>query len=190
MRVFELENRIGIEDCSLVNKELVNKSISDHMLYNMFFTNDCQKDNEKMVQFMTDNPNLHYRDGYGMTSSCFIDDDSILRNKSHITHDKTKIQLCTRWDQAAPDLGRGGLVPNVESKLRSAEDTSFIRDCDRISEKYFDRNIPLIGCLAPTIQNPRHIIMPFTRGGDITRNYIFDEKCAFRTGDVQPSKQI
>ena len=174
MRVYELENDLGSDKCSRINKDMVNKSIFDHTTYNNFFTADCKPDTSKMVDFMSDNPNLHYRDGYGIASSCTIDNDSSLRNNSHLTHDKTKIQLCTRWNVAVPDLGNAGLIPNVESKLKNAEDTSFIRSCDRIVEKNFDRNIPLVGCLAPSIQDPRHIIMLFTRGGDITRNFVFN----------------
>ena len=184
MRVFELENRLGSDECAMKNRELVNDSIKNHSLYNMFFTSDCKYDKTCMNNFMTDNPNLHFRDGYGFASSCVVDSDSEMRNNSRITHDKTKIQLCSRWDQAAPDLGRGGLIPNVESRLKNAEDTSGIKICNKVSEKYFDRNIPLIGCMAPTIQNPHHIIMPHTRGGDITRNYIFSDnymnKCGFK----------
>ena len=184
MRVYELGNGLNTDKCATVNRELVNKSIFDHATYNNFFLSDCKCDNTKMVDFMTDNPNLHYRDGYGFTNGCVVDSDSAMRYESRITHDKTRIQLCTRWDQAVPDLGKGGLLPNIEDKLKNSEDTSFIRDCDKLSEKNFDRNIPLIGCLAPTIQDSSHIIMPFTRGGDITRNYIHEnnymEKCGFK----------
>ena len=185
MRVYDLLSDLESDNCAKVNRELVNTSIYNHNLYNNFFTSDCQEStNQKMVEFMTDNPNLHYRDGYGVTSGCTVDEDSMLRNNSKLTHDKTRIQLCSRWDTAAPDLGKGGLIPNIESKLKNAEDTSFLRDCDKLSEKYFDRNIPLIGCLAPTIQDPSHIIMPFDRGGAITRNFIFNDpymqKCGFK----------
>ena len=190
MRVFELENNLGSDSCTLINRELANTSIFNHNIYNNFFTSDCKDDNKKMVEFMTDNPNLHYRDGYGFTNSCVIDNDSELRNNSKVTHDRSKIQLCSRWNLAVPDLGRGGLLPNTESKLKNAEDTSYMRNCDKVSEKYFNRNIPLIGCLAPTIQNPEHIIMPYTRGGDITRNYVFNNVCGGKKAPQAPGRGI
>jgi hypothetical protein len=184
MRVFELENNLGSDDCTMVNREFVNKSVNDYNLYNMFFTSDCKKDNLQMKQFMTDNPNLHYRDGYGYTNACVVDMDSELRNDSKITHDKTKIQLCSRWNTAVPNLGKGGLIPNIESRLKSQDDTSINKDCSKIAERNFDRFTPLIGCIGPTIQDPKHIIMDQIRGGDITRNYIFSNeylsKCGFK----------
>jgi hypothetical protein len=71
---------------------------------------------------MYENPNLRFRDGYGYTNACVVDMDSALRNDSQITHDRTKIQLCARWNHAVPDLGKGGLIPNIESRLKNAED--------------------------------------------------------------------
>lgn len=193
MRVFELENRLTTDDCAMVNREFVNKSMNDYNLYNMYFMSDCQVDNEKMKTFMYENPNLRFKDGYGFTNSCVVDLDSALRNDSKLTHDRTKIQLCTRWNKAVPNLGKGGLIPNIESQLKNGEDTSAIRVCNRVAEKDFDRFIPLPGCLGPTIQNPQHIILPFTRGGDITRNYIFNnsylEKCGFKFNGMYYEKQ-
>lgn len=183
MRYFELENRMGSDQCSQVTKEFTNKSINDYNLYNSFFTSDCKSDNEKMYEFMYANPNLRFKDGYGYTNSCVVEADSALRNQAQMTNDRVKNQLCVRWNKAVPDLGKGGLIPNVESVLKNAEDTSALRSCDKVTEKEFDRFIPLPGCLRNTIQDPKHIIMPFTRGGDITRNYVFSneylEKCGF-----------
>jgi hypothetical protein len=151
---------------------------------------DCKEDNEKIIDFMSDNPNLHFRSPYGFTDSCVVDLDSEMRNSSRATHDRTKIQLCSRWHVAAPNLHKGGLVPNIESKLKNPEDTSVIKVCDRVTEKYFDRNIPLIGCQGSTIQNPDHIIMPITRGGEITRNYIFNDPNALKCGLRAPARSF
>jgi hypothetical protein len=185
MRVFNLENSLNDDNCIQISKEFVNKSINDRNLYNNFFTSQCdQQIDSKMNEFVYDNPNLRFRDGYGYLNSCTVEMDSALRNDSRMTHDKTKSQLCSRWNQAVPSLNKGGLIPNIESRLRDSEDTSIIRDCDRISEKDFDRYTPLTGCIAPTIQDPNHIILPFVRGGSLTRNYIFSnsylEKCGFK----------
>jgi hypothetical protein len=185
MRVYNLENSLNDDKCAMVNREFVNKSVNDYSLYNNFFTSQCDTEtNEKMNEFMFDNPNLRFRDGYGFLNSCTVDLDSALRNDSRLTHDKTKVQLCTRWNKAVPGLDKGGLIPNLESRLRDSEDTSVIKNCSRISEMDYNRYTPLVGCIAPTIQNDNHIILPFTRGGDITRNYIFSnsylEKCGFK----------
>jgi hypothetical protein len=184
MRPFDEENHLSQDDCALLARTLVNKSIADYTLFNNFFTANCKGgQTEKISEFMTNNPNLHYRDGYGFASSCGVDNDSELRNNSKMTHDREKIALCTRWYTAVPDLGRGGLIPNIESRLKYNEDTSDLRDCDRVTEKDFNRFIPLPKCMADNVQNPEHIVEKWTRGGDFTRDYVrsdgYLEKCGF-----------
>ena len=185
MRPFTEENRLGQDDCALLTRSLVNQSISDYRFFNNFFTGSCEADDKnKMAEFMTNNPNLHYRDGYGNASSCVIDADSELRNNGKITNDRERVQLCTRWYTAVPDLGRGGLVPNIESRLKYGADTSDIRSCDRVTEKDFNRFIPLPPCLAQSIQNPDNIVQKGPRGGEFTRDYVRNDEylkqCGFQ----------
>jgi hypothetical protein len=67
--------------------------------------------------------------------------------------------------------------------MKFAEDTSAIRECDRLTEKDFNRFVPLTPCLAGSIQNPEHIVEKYVRGGAATRNYVQDnqylEQCGF-----------
>ncbi len=181
-RYFELENKLTTDTCALLSKELQNKSINDYRLYNMYPTSTCDN-SEEMAVFVANNPNLRYRDGYGNVNACTVDDDSELRNNARMTNLREKEQLCTRWNHAGPDYGRGGLIPNVESKLKLSEDTSYIKDCDIVSEKAFNRFIPMVGCLRENIQNPANIVLPFERGGKMTRDYVLNDeylqKCGF-----------
>jgi len=181
MKELRSENKLTIDNCAQIIKELGNRSIEDRNLYNYFYTNDCKCSIED--DFYFDN-NMVVKDGYGFTSGCVVDKDSDLRiNGDSLTHDKERIQLCTRLTTGGPNIDKGGLIPNIETRLKNGEDTSFIRDCDKISEHDFNRFIPLVGCLATTIQNPEFVIEPWIWGGASTRFDVrsteYLNKCGF-----------
>jgi hypothetical protein len=180
MKFYRSENRLTIDNCAQLTKELQNKSVEDRHLMNFYYTNDCKC--EVLDDFLFDN-NMVVKDGYGFTNGCSVDVDSELRMGAALTHDREKIQLCSRWDVGGPNINKGGLIPNIESRLKNAEDTSYIRDCDKITEHDYNRWTPLVGCLAPTIQNPDYIVEPWVRGGAHTRNDVrtntYLEKCGF-----------
>lgn len=183
MKVFDDENKMSQDECALIAKLNANKSIADYRFFNNYFTNECREEiDQKMNEFVTNNANLRYKDGFGNVPSCSVDVDSLLRNKFQMNY-RERTPLCTRWYTAVPNLGKGGLIPNIESRLKLSEDTNDIRDCDRVTEKTFDRFIPLPGCMSQTIQNPEHIIEKWTRGGEFTRDYVrndeYLQKCGF-----------
>ena len=178
MRVFELQNRLSTDDCALETKDLQNKSIADYIMFNMYPTADCGDTRTKLEEFMVENPNLVYRDGFGNVNSCTVDDDSGIRNDpTKITHFKEKHQLCTRWHQAVPDYGKSGLVPNVESSLKMGADTSYLRSCDRITEKTFDVFVPFNTC---GLLNP-DVVPPFEMEVS-TRDFVREDDYAKRCG--------
>jgi hypothetical protein len=181
MKVFQEGNRLSQDSCALLTKDLVNRSVVDYNMYNMYSTSKCKTDD--IFEFTINNPNLRYKDGFGNVNACTVDEDSEIRNKAKLTNFRDKEQLCTRWYQAGPNIGKGGLIPNIESRLLFAEDTSDIKDCDIIAEKDFDRFTPMIGCLSGAIQNPDNLILPFERGGKFTRDYFrndeYLEQCGF-----------
>lgn len=178
---FNEANRLTEDRCAILTKELQNRSMTDYFLTNLYSTADCKDDDIR--EFTIENPNLRYRDGFGNVNACTVDQDSELRNNSKLTNFREKEQLCTRWYQASPNIGKGGLIPNIESRLKSPEDTSDIKDCDILAERNFNRFIPMIGCLSGSIQNPENIILPFERGGKFTRDFVRDDeylkKCGF-----------
>jgi hypothetical protein len=183
MRDFELFARLHDDECALVSREHQNRSIGDYVLYNSYVTAECTKDKKDFYNYVSQNPNLRYKDGFGFLNGCVVDNDSELRNGAMFTTDKEKSQLCSRWNQAVPSYNKGGLIVNVDSRMKLAEDTSAIANCDILAEKDFQRFIPLPSCLANTIQNPEHIIPKYVRGGASTRNYVQDnqylEQCGF-----------
>lgn len=187
MRFFDEENRLTTDKCALLTKELQNRSVNDYYLYNMYPTSTCE-DTSSLDDFVANNPNLRYKDGYGYLNSCTVDEDTELRNNAKLTNFRGKEQLCTRWEQAAPDLGKGGLIPNIESRLKMAEDTSDLKNCDILQERDFDRFMPFVGCLSQTIQNPNNIILPFQRGGEFTRDYVRSDEYLQKCGFVNDGK--
>lgn len=182
MKFYNQENRLTNDNCAQISRELQNTSINDRQLYNFYFTNDCKC--EILDDLLFDN-NFVVRDGYGFTTGCTVDTDSELRLNGVQTNDKEKIQLCSRWHQGVPNLNLGGLIPNIDSRMKNGDDTSDIRSCNKIQEKSFDRFQPFVGCLANTIQNPKHIIESgWVRGGADTRHDVLEnkslEKCGFK----------
>lgn len=177
MRVFELENRLASDDCAMNTKNLQNRSIEDYYLFNMYPTAACDKNVDQLSQFMIDNPNLRYRDGFGNTNKCTVDADSKIRNDPNsLTNFREKVQLCSRWHQAVPDFGRAGLVPNVETALKFGEDTSYIKECDRVTEKQFDVFIPFNTCGLINTQ-PVPPFEQFVSTRDFVRNDDYARRC-------------
>lgn len=187
MSDFFEQNRLTQDKCALMTKELQNRSVIDYNMFNMYPSSSCCA-NDEMLDFTINNPNLHYRDGYGNVSGCTVNMDSELRNNAKMTNFREKEQLCTRWYQGCPNIGKGGLIPNIESRLHTGEDTLDIKECDIIAEKNFDRFIPMLGCLAKSVQDPSNIILPFARGGDITRDFIKDDEYLKHCGFVNDGK--
>lgn len=173
MRYTNLANRLTDDTCALKNKALANDSVIDNRLYNFYYNNAC--DCSVLDDIAFDN-NFVVREGYGNVSSCTVDTDSDLRMGSAVTHDKGRIQLCTRTFTGTPNVDKGGLIPNIDSRLKNADDTSDIRNVDKIAEKsYIPLSFtPMIGCLAGQVQDPKHIIpednmATWTHGGRPTR---------------------
>lgn len=183
MRYTNLANRLNDDVCALKNKNIVNDSVIDNKLFNFYYNKDCECPVLDDIAF--DN-NFVVREGYGFASSCTVDTDSELRLNSAMTHDRQKIQLCARTFQGVPRLTNSGLIPNVESKLIFSDDTSDIRNVDKVMEKSFLplSMTPMIGCLQRNIQNPEHIVQKdgWVRGGSSTRQDMVSNDYLSRCG--------
>ena len=185
-KYLNLENGLNNDICARQQKDLQNTSITNHELYNYFYTHDCKC--ELFTDTVLDN-NLIAKDGYGYANACTVDADSELRYNSKLTHGKEKSQLCERWALGVPNINKGGLNANVESRLLSSDITT--EPCNKLSEKSY---IPytfynMVPCLENNIQNPEHIIENWTRGGSSTRQDMVSspylEKCGFKNDGKQ-----
>lgn len=165
-RQYNKENRVNLDTCALTTKENQNISVSDYNLYNYYYTKDCKC--EAFNEHLFEN-NLVFKDGFGFSSGCKIDDDSVLRLGIDITDQRSRQSLCTtRQFHGGPNLNKGGLIPNIESILTNPQDTTYIKSCIKTSESKTDRFIPLIGCWKD-IQSSNNTVYPWTRGGHPTR---------------------
>lgn len=159
------QNKLGNDKCEQKAKNFANSSIAEYQLWNTY---DCHKDDE-VDDFGSKSVNLHFRNGYGYTSPCLVDTDTKLRIDAMWTSEKAKSQMFTRFYTAGPNLSRGTLKPVEESRLVQGENSSRNKVCFRHAEIDFDRNLPLLPCLQTEIQNPDRLIMPFSRGGEDSR---------------------
>jgi DNA-binding protein Fis len=140
--LFDFENRLTNDTCAQESKESGNKHILNYNTYN--FYGDC--DNAKLKKLAADCPNLHFRNGYGFTSSCTVDTDSAMRFAVQ-THGPERRQMNTRTFTAVPDMSRGCAAPDVESYLLNGQDTNLIRECKHSAEMDYNRFTPLLDCV-------------------------------------------
>lgn len=172
--LFHNGTNVNEDDCAINAKDYQNISINDYHLWNNYIST-CQPEGEKQLQqFATQHLNLNYKNGVGFTNSCHVEQDNEVRLNAKQTSEKARNQLFHRFYQNNPFLGKGKNVPNVESRLIQAEDTSSLKVCDRITEKDFDRFTPLVKCVRDTVQNPNTVVYPWTNGGDNSRLLMLD----------------
>jgi|TARA_Y100000389_G_scaffold3023_3_gene2945 hypothetical protein len=186
MKLFDIQNRIGNDDCALGFETNYNKSVSDYMLFNNYQTNQ-QDDNKCVMNFdkvseFANNNHMMVRDGYGNTNGCFIDNDSDVR-KFNLTSDKKRDILNTRMYRGGPNLSRGSTNPEVESKLIQGNMST--NDCPNRSLDVF---IPMLPCLKKSIQDPNNIIESWQRGGDSTRDTLKQEDFLSKNGYIFDGK--
>lgn len=181
MKFFDWENKISMDPCALLTKERENESIHDYRTYNFYQDGDCEESARRVQEFAMEYPNLRFRNGYGVASSCTIDDDSKLRYSSEVTHGPERRQYQTRSFQAVPAFNRGSCAPNTESFLINGLDTTPLRQCDRLAERNFDRFIPLLSCVEKHIEASA-LALPKTHtigenSRDMVRNMRMQSKC-------------
>lgn len=181
-RTFLIDETLGNDNCAVLTKDLQNQSLGDYNLQNFYYTKNCSPCSLTNNDFLLNNVNLRARDGYGNVNSCTVDLDTSLK-LGKLVHPKGKEQLNVRFNLAVPSLNTGGLIPNIDSRLKSPEDTSINRDCCRIGEIDYDRWIPLQQCYASQVQNPDHIVPPkntmYTNTRDFCRDDDYLKRCGF-----------
>lgn len=179
--VFNWENKLSQDDCARLAKSRVNESINDYVLFNFFNMGDCDGKNKELESIASRHPNLRFRNGYGVASSCRIDEDSKARYNSDVTHGPEKRQYYVRNFHAVPDFARGTCAPNTESLLINGLDTTRDRQCERLTEKDFDRFTPFAGCFGQYIQQGQQNISNMVTIGENSIDMVrkqFKSKCS------------
>ena len=179
LKYFNKEHRVGTDNCARESGNDQNKRMEDYMLFNSYRGNvlECTDEVKKIREFMTEN-NMTMREGYGFTNACQVDNDSMMRIDSNkINRDRN--QIFTRTFQAVPDLSKGDINVDNESRIQQGEITFDDFQCEG---KPFDVFTPMLPCLKANIQNPEHIVESWTRGGDTTRDTIKQKEFLEKNG--------
>lgn len=179
LKYFNKENRVQTDECAIDSINDQNKRLEDYMLFNSYRGNllECNDEVKKIKEFMTEN-NMTIRDGYGFTNACQVDNDSSMRIDSNkINRDKN--QIFTRTFQAVPDLSKGDINVDNESRIQQGEMTFDDFQCQG---KPFDVFTPMLPCLQNSIQDPEHLIETWTRGGETTRDTIKQKEFLEKNG--------
>jgi hypothetical protein len=181
---FENNDRLRDDSCYLAERTRMNKRLEDLMFIPVY--EDTCKEPKKLMDFSIDNHRVMFG-GYGPLE-CNVQKEERVGT---LTHSRDDQQLIARTFLACPDLGRGAPMPDVEDSLVQGRGSGR-KWCEPLEE--LDRFVPLIPCLAQNVQNPRHIVPTWTRGGDSTRdtNYqkIFLRGMGYRFDGQSWAKEI
>lgn len=178
MPLFDADNRLRSDLCATNARDSRNLSLEEYVFRDLRTTHACpvglsQEDCSDLQS------RIQSGDGFGVTADV-IDSDSLLRRPlGGITHDHTRQTLCTRVFVSVPDMGRGGLNANIESKLLLSGDSGTSRACaHRFAELSYNRFHPGVQHVA--VDN---IVLPFPAGEpsrDISRSDAFLESRGYR----------
>jgi len=157
-KMYNWENKLTQDPCELLAKSRENESIVDYQTFNFYNFGDCAKKMEQLNTVAWEHPNLRFRDGYGIANQCVIDNDNKIRYQSEVTHGPEKRQYYIRNFYAVPDFARGSCAPNTESLLKNGISTSKDRECDRLSEKNFNRFTPYTDCFGRFMDQGARVI--------------------------------
>lgn len=178
MRYFDNGNRLAQDSCAMEARDCENQSITDYKTYNFYNADGtCEEQEKKLRDFSSQYPNLTYRVGYGVASSCTIEDDSKVRYVNP-THGRERQSLCTRNFVASPALGKGQSIPNLESILFNGVDTLIERDCHKIAETQFGVFAPMTMCVENYVKGAAMVVDDEIRIGRPSKDiFLSARKC-------------
>ena len=175
-RTFLDGRRYRTDDCAKECKDLQNDGIAGWTMY-QHLPVKCRDPQGSSIDFQYDHPNLHSRVGVGLAESCVVDRYSQLRNDpNQLTRDRCHIQLYSRIFQGCPNLRMGEPNTDVEGPLVQGTNNGNLEGvtmpCKRsIMEAPMGNFVELLPCMSG-IQDPKHTVESWTRGGDDTRSWV------------------
>lgn len=174
--VFLDSRRVCSDDCAKEARDNQNDAIHSYMHY-QHLPVACTNPNPRMPTFTYDHVNLRGRVGYGLADDCLVDQYSVLRNDpAQLTRDRCHIQLFTRIFQGAPNLKPGVPEPDMEYPITQGTSSGTLEGieypCKRaVMEMTTNKPMPMLPCVKD-VQDPEHIVEPWIRGGDSTRDFV------------------
>lgn len=187
-REFDAPSRIHEDECSRNDRTRQNMDILNYQTFNNVKTNlegrkACDTAAKSLQEFYTNNY-MRIRDGYGVSSSCMVEEDSKIRF-TEMTTDKGRQQLFARTFQGCPNFSSGSPQPVKESEIQQGHNTYNATACDGVPTREF---LPMIPCLRTEIQNPDNIVEAWTRGGEHTRDTLKQKAFLEKNGYVFDGK--
>lgn len=183
---YRASSRLKSDSCEIDARDLQNESYRDRlMFYGMLHDHagSCEAEvpargdgpgggtryvsMREIADFSTDNLLALDAGATRVRPEC-VDTDSALRYGTEITCAGERQPLSKRLFVAVPDLYRGQVDLEVESRLVQGEHGAR-QVADRGRSVYEYRRMPMLDCLARTVQDPRNIVMDGPRGGASTR---------------------
>ena len=174
--VFLDSRRYKTDCCAKEAKDAQNDAIFGWSTY-QYLPVQCEAPKMRSPDFQYDHTNLRARIGYGVAEGCVVDSYSALRNDpNQLTRDRCRVQLFERVFQGVPNLKPGVVNPDVEMPLVQGTSSTTLEgvsiSCKKsIMEQTTHNPVPLLDCMKD-IQDPKHIVEPWVRGGDDTRSYV------------------
>ena len=157
--------RLSEDNCNMTNTEKYNKK-----MYNHNTDLKCTLDNN--YRSICENVGLYQNNKSDKNKK--VDDESNLFNgkMGNVMTSKNRVeQLRTRVFPGSPFKKSNihKINTDIDSKLKKGKLVTTKKSTDKLSGLRMDRFIPLISKIKNNVQNPKHIIPTWTRGGENTR---------------------
>lgn len=175
--MFGVENRLHNDGCFASDRERQSTDVAKYGLAGLRPGDDC---GYEVSELAACHPNLRFRNGVGVANACVVDADSEARYGSSYTNPKQRQCLANRVFHGHAHFQRGVLRANEESELIHSDSTREPRPCGILSGITIDRFVPLVPCVASTVQNADTAV-PDWRGED-TRSFVRDGEYLRRCG--------
>lgn len=178
--VYMNSRRLCNDQCAKEAKDMQNDAISSYDLY-QHLPVECDGVNARFPTFAYDHVNLTGRIGYGVAEGCVVDNFSALRNDpAQMTRDRCRTQLFTRIFHGVPNLACGVADSDAEMPILQGSGSSGLEGvqypCKKtLMEKQLYTFDPLLDCVKQ-VQDQKHIVESWTRGGSDTRNYMLRQE--------------
>lgn len=162
---FDARGALGGDTCYQQFRDGTNARILDYIIFNTYDPY-CRTDQRERVREFSAVNQRHYKEGYGDPVPCVMENEPAAEG----TRECGRKQLNPRVFTAAPGLGRGMPMPEVESALQQGEYTYERKQCTKPECDGVDTFVPLIPCIESLITNKQGTFPLDDRVGVPTRD--------------------
>jgi hypothetical protein len=175
MDPFENSHRMGDDKCVEQIRKQENDSIRNYNLALLQPRDRMAHSSDKCGTIFSDAHRYStLQNGYGIEKNC-IDNDSHARINEDGFQGRGKCILNSRVFQGVPNMNSGGLIVDLEDRLKQGHYNDIKKSCDSLAGVTIDRFVPLV-CGLQNIQNPENIVMPKDLVWQDTRDIVNQEK--------------